>query len=70
MYLDSKEVPGNCCEQYWPNTKGEIKDFGHMRIEYTNELTKPGFKNQLLDDVFQRTFELSNANQGNHGFIK
>lgn len=66
VYLDSKEVPGNCCEQYWPNTIGEIKDYGHMRIEYTSNLTIPGSKNQPLDDVFRRKFELSNAKEGNY----
>ena len=57
------------CHQYWPELENEVEEFDHMHIKLLGESKMQNGKNEPIDDIIQRTFEISNTNGGNFIYL-
>ena len=58
-------------EQYWPCMKGEIKQYAHMSVRYTDESVKDDQSINPTNSIVRRTLVVNNKDGGgNTYFIK
>ena len=57
------------CARYWPEVEAGVEDFGHMHIKLLGESKMNDDKDQPMDEIIQRTFEISNGTGGNSIYL-